>query len=86
LPGCWRELQQQQDFFKITFDQRITVTLVFYMENELFKFWSGGWKAYAEEEKKNSRAVLPSTIFGRFLKFSKAIFTPVDKSTDKRLF
>jgi len=55
------------------------------MKNELFPFWAGGWKAYAEEEKKLVKVVVPATIFGRIVKISRAIFTS-DKSVDKRLF
>ena len=56
------------------------------MKNELFQFWAGGWKAYAEEQKNHAKDVTPNTLFGRILKFSRSLFKPFDGSIDKRLF
>ena len=56
------------------------------MKNELFPFWAGGWKAYAEEEKKHVKVVVPTSFFDRLLKIGRGIFTPTHKEIDKRLF
>jgi hypothetical protein len=56
------------------------------MKNELFPFWAGGWKAYADAEKKNEKVVVSTTFFGRILRFGRGIFMPFSKPIDKRLF
>jgi len=82
---CNTPLPGNQNSYRVTIEG-FPVTSGSHMKNELFPFWAGGWKAYAEEEKKHVKVVVPASFFDRLLKIGRAIFTPTHKEIDKRLF
>jgi hypothetical protein len=70
----------------LCFAIKFIVALISHMKNELFPFWAGGWKAYAEAQKKNTEVVGSTTFFGRILRFGRSFFKPSEGPIDKRLF